>query len=182
MTPEQSCEKSPPLGLHIGDAAHALLAAIAQIGLALRESQGPVAELGSVFAHVMETLSAFRSAALGPGSDDPLPAVAVRGLIEQFQSDVFKGIQQLQFYDRMVQHLSHLQEYLISAADELDSVKTAEEARYQWAELHAKLRERLISDEQRVLLDLILAPDAGTCVSPRAPCPDHSAPGSLELF
>jgi hypothetical protein len=168
---------------HESDAAHAILAANAQIGLALRESQDPVAELGSLIAHVAETLGALRSAPVGRDSDlDSVTAAAARGLIEQLQSDVYKGIQQLQFYDRMVQHLSHLQEYLICVANQLCAGKDGGRTGEAWDELHSKLRVRLISDAQRGLLDLFLTPDAGTRVSAQASLPEHSSPGSLEIF
>jgi hypothetical protein len=163
------------------DAAHALFAATAQIGLALRESQDPVAELGGLLAHLVETLKALRSAPFDPGAD-PVPARAVRGLLEQVQSDVFQGIQQLQFYDRMVQHLSHLQDYLIAVANELDSGKQREQAREMWDGLHDKLRKRLISEEQRGLLDLFLSPQTAGEAAPQGPPTDHAAPGSSELF
>jgi hypothetical protein len=164
------------------DAAHALFAAIAQIGLALRESQSPVAELGSLFSNLAETLTALRSVPFSPGADDPVAAATARGLLEQLQTDVFKGIQQLQFYDRMVQHLSHLQTYLIGVANELSSHDPGARTQEVWNELHTRLRRRLISDEQRGLLDLFLAPQTTQRVSAQASRPDYSAPGSSEMF
>jgi hypothetical protein len=98
------------------DAARAVVAAIAQIGLALRESQQPVEELGAVLAHMADTLGALRSAPFVEQGQDALAAATSRGLIDQLQIDLFAGVQRLQFYDRMVQHLSHLQGYLISVA------------------------------------------------------------------
>jgi hypothetical protein len=155
------------MSLHEADAAHALFAAIAQIGLALRESQGPVAELGTVFARLAEALA-------GPGTGPELR--------QQLHADVFQGIQQLQFYDRMVQHLSHLQDYLICIANELDSAKAQPPPREIWDAMHAKLRQRLISDEQRGLFDLFLTPNTATRVSAQATNSDYCAPGSLEMF
>jgi len=152
------------------DAAHALLAAIAQLGLALRESQDPVLELGTLLTRLAETLAAVRSGA------------SLDGLLEQMQMDVFKGIEHLQFYDRMVQHLSHLQDYLICVATELDPLQARPQSRAVWDDLHAKLRRRLISDEQRGLLDLYLMPDLATRVSAQAERTDYSPPGSLEMF
>jgi hypothetical protein len=152
---------------HAPEAAQALFAATAQIGLALRESQEPVAELGCVLARLAESLSAA-----SPGPE----------LRQQLHADVFKGIQQLQFYDRMVQHLSHLQDYLICIANELDSPTPQPAVGDVWAVLHAKLRQRLISDEQRSLFDLLLTPDKPTRVSAQAVRSDYSAPGSLEMF
>ena len=228
---------------HERDAAHALLAAIAQLDLALRESQEPVSGLGALFAHQAYILTELRAAshasgasladaradpaatrtdraaagadraatrtALAAAGADPAatradlaaagadpaatrtdpastgadPAAATtRALLDQLQSGVFQGIQQLQFYDRLVQHLSILQEYLIGVANELDSANTRAQAQEVWNELHAKLRRRLISDEQRGLLDLFLAPNAPLRVSAQATRSDYSPPGSFEMF
>jgi hypothetical protein len=183
MTQEQSHEPSAlPPSHPAGDAAHAIFAAVAQIGLALRDSHGPVEDLGLLLANLSETLIVLRSAPLGQGAEHSAPAAVVRGLIEQLQTDVFKAVQRLQFYDRLEQHLSHLQKYLICVANELSSVKTEAEARELWTGLHARLRERLISDDQRGLLDLFLTPDAGTRVSAQLPRPELLQPGSTELF
>jgi hypothetical protein len=61
-------------------------------------------------------------------------------------------------------------------------VKNQPQAQEVWDELHAKLRKRLISDEQRGLLDLFLSPDTATRVSAQAARPDYSPPGSFEMF
>jgi hypothetical protein len=160
---------------HNGDAAHALLAATAQMGLALRESQDPVAELGSLYAHLSGTLSVLQAACRGQTAID-------RQLLGQLQADVFKGIEHLQFYDRMVQHLTHIQEYVIAVANELGSVKNESQAPAVWDALHDRLRKRLISDEQRGLLDVFLSPETPTRVSAQAPRADYSPPGSFEMF
>jgi len=174
---------------HEADAAHALFAAIAQIGLALRESQDPVTELGTLFARLSETVAAARAAASAPASNGhaghqtaPASAATVDTLVQKLQADVFKGIQQLQFYDRLVQHLSHLQDYLICVANELDLTRSRPQTQETWDAMHAKLRKRLISDEQRGLLDLFLTPQTATRVSAQAERPDYSAPGSFEMF
>jgi hypothetical protein len=182
MSAEQGSEEpATQQGHHNGDAAYALFAAIAQIGVALHESQDPVAELGRLCANLADTLGALQSLAADQNSND-LSVATARGLLEQLQTDVFKGIQQLQFYDRMVQHLGHIQQYLISVANEVGSVKTEAQAREVWDELHARLRKRLISDEQRGLLDLFLSHDTPTRVSAQALRQDYSPPGSCEMF
>ncbi len=183
MSPDQGSEQpATQLVHHNGDAAYALFAAIAQIGVALRESQDPVAELGRLCANLAAALSALRSLPTGQNANDPVSIASSRGLLEQLHSDVFKGIQQLQFYDRMVQHLAHIQQYLISVANELGSVKAEAQPQEAWEELHARLRKRLISDEQRGLLDLFLSPDKPVRVSAQAPRSDYSPPGSCEMF
>jgi hypothetical protein len=129
-----------------------------------------------------DALGALRSAPFVKDGQDAVAAATSRGLMEQLQIDLFAGIQRLQFYDRMAQHLSHLQKYLISVANELTSMQTEAKAQQSWDEMHAKLRERLISDAQRGLLDLFLTPDAGTRVSASLAHPELASPGSVELF
>src|ERR1700749_3845022 len=92
-------------GHHNGEAAHVLFAATAQMGLALRESHTPVGELGALFARLSETLGKLRSSGKSLNTTEG-------ELLLQLQSDVFKGIQHMQFYDRMVQHLTHIEEFL----------------------------------------------------------------------
>jgi hypothetical protein len=99
------------------------------------------------------------------------------------QADVFQGIQQMQFYDRLVQHLTHIQDYLVAIANELDTNKTQSQSQQFWDALHAKLRVRLISDEQRGLLDLFTMPDTPHRVSAQATLKDdYSPPGDFEMF
>ena len=134
--------------------AQAVFAAVAQIGLSLRESQPAVEELGALF----ERLST----------------------VPEVQAEVFKGIQNLQFYDRLVQHLTQIEHYLINVANGMDSAHSG--APEFWDEMHTKLRTRLISDEQRGLLDLYLRPEVATRVSAQSRPADYSAPGSSEMF
>jgi hypothetical protein len=124
------------------------------------------------------------SATPGPGGPNPdaVSVAILRGLLEQLQTDVFKGIQQLQFYDRLVQHLSHIQDYLIAVANELDAFKSQPQAEEFWEALHERLRKRLISDEQRGLLELYLMRRTPTRVSAQTPRVDYSPPGDLEIF
>jgi predicted metalloprotease with PDZ domain len=169
---EERRQPSPPCNF---DAAHALIAVTAQIGLALRESQEPVAELGAMIAHVAETLAAVRTA---PGAQGAEAAA----LIEQLQAQAYQGIQRLQFYDRLVQHLSHLQDYLTWIANELSALRDTGHASQPWDSLHSKLRSRLISDEQRWLFDVFLNPDTPEKASAQIKRPELSPPGSMEFF
>jgi hypothetical protein len=89
----------------------------------------------------------------------------------------------MQFYDRLVQHLTHIQDYLVAIANELDNLKTQPQSQQFWDALHSKLRTRLISDEQRGLLDLFTMPDTPHRVSAQATLnEDYSPPGDFEMF
>ncbi len=122
MPPDQGTEQpSIQQGQHNSEAAHALFAATAQVGLALRESQDPVAELGRLCANLAQALSALRAVPQPRDANDSTCAAFDRGLLDRLQADVYEAIQQLQFHDRMVQHLTRIQEYLLSVAIELGS-------------------------------------------------------------
>ncbi len=159
-----------PRALPQGDGARALAAAVTQIEVALREARAPVEKLGFVIERMAGTLARLRT---GPPADSP---------IEQLQADLYDSIQQLQFYDRMVQHLSHVQDFLSSAAHQLASAATYEEQVEAWDNLRARLRTRLISDAQRELLDLVLPPPGGQAATRQAALDERAKQGSVELF
>lgn len=180
MTPSGlNSEGRLPEQSNASDAASGLVAAAAQIGVALQESQQPVAELGALLGQIHLTSQALRELVL-PAVDAASATKACR-LVEQLQSDVFRGVGQLQFYDRMVQHLQQLQDYLLHAAEQMMAAPPAMD-RDSWRQLNLRLRDRLISDAQRALLDLYLerTPDGGPVRT--GPPAQLASPDSLELF
>jgi CHAD domain-containing protein len=154
------------------DGARALAAAVTQIEVALREARTPVENLGSLIERMANTFATLRAAR----------ADAERRPIEQLQTDLYDSIQQLQFYDRMVQHLTHVQDYLSAVANQFASVASSDNSPEAWDRLREKLRTRLISDAQRQLLDLVLPPPAGTAATREAALLDRANQGSIELF
>jgi osmoprotectant transport system ATP-binding protein len=137
MAPEHGAEKSGLPDVHRdADAAHAVLAAVAQIGLALHESHQPIAEIGSMLARLAETLRQLQPELNETGGGERL---AAGRSIEQLQAEVHKGIEQLQFYDRMAQHLSRLQSYLIDVANQLaDPGQSGACTAQGWSELRTR--------------------------------------------
>ncbi len=154
------------------DGARALAAAVSQIEVALREARAPVEQLGTVIGRMASTLA----------SEVSWPAEMPQLTIEQLRGDLYDSIQQLQFYDRMVQHLSHVQDYLSCVANQLASDTTAEDKAEAWDRLRVRLRTRLISDAQRELLDLVLPPPCGDSATRQAALDDRARQGSVELF
>jgi len=64
----------------------------------------------------------------------------------RLQQAVNGSITHLQFYDRMVQHLAHIQNYLSGVAGELANRSTSDPVDAQvWGELRDKLRTRLLA-------------------------------------
>ena len=55
------------------------------------------------------------------------------------------AVMRLQFYDRMTQHLSHVQDYLSRSGHQIGSPEPAG----GWTGVHQQLSERLLSDTQR---------------------------------
>lgn len=166
------------------DGARALAAAVTQIELALLEARTPVEELGLLTERMANALGRLRTAhaldrGAGRQSED---AGDEESSITQLQSDLYDSIQQLQFYDRMVQHLSHVQDYLSSVANQLASVAESGATADIWDGMRARLRTRLISEAQRELLDLVLPPSAGTPSTQQTALTERASQGSIELF
>jgi hypothetical protein len=158
--------------------ARAITAATMQIELALHEAAEPVEQLGTLMARLAKVLGEIRN------ERDRDAALDQR--LERLRADLSTGIEKLQFYDRMVQHLSHIRDYLsaisnhITDGTAMDEETVSEEA---WEELRAHLRKRLISDPQRWLLDLVLPPTEWQRDAPAAETEDlPAAQGSIELF
>jgi len=140
-----------------------LAAAVSQLELALRESRGPVLVLGDALGRLGDGLSSHASAA-------------------ELQREVSNCLEALQFYDRMTQHLSHVRDFISSMTSLMDQALSGAEDEAVWDALRERLRERLISDAQRELLDLLAPPATGPIVAPGALPPPHADPGSIELF
>jgi hypothetical protein len=140
-----------------------LAAVVSQLDLALRESQVPVAELGEAIARISAGLAARQE-------DGPL------------RNEVARCLEALQFYDRLTQHVSHLLDFVSGMTATMDAAMRGTEDEAAWGELRARLRSRLISDQQRELLDLLLPPDPGQQQSRRQAGEAHAVQGSIELF
>jgi hypothetical protein len=164
------------------DAAQATAAAVAQIELAVREVQPAVEQLGALIDHMAGGLGELRTAR--PRDADP-EAISVfpdefDRAVARLQKHVHGSITQLQFYDRLVQHLAHVQDYLAGVAGQLAS--TADNVDDAWGLLRDKLRVRLISQAQRELLDAVLPPPDGAQFNSRQAREEHAAQGTVELF
>ena len=136
------------------DGAHALAAAVTQIELALIEARTPVEQLGLLTERMANALGSLRAARAPDRVADPLYVRAgdEEFSIAQLQTDLYDSIRQLQVYDRMVQHLSHVQDFLSCVANQLASVAESGATVDRWDGLRAKLRERLISEVLNVTL------------------------------
>jgi hypothetical protein len=174
-----------PQSAQTTEAAQALAAAVAQIELAVREVQTPVEELGLLIDQMSTGLGSMRTARrrnVNPDVIAVFPDEFDRA-VDKLQKQVDGSITQLQFYDRLVQHLKHIQDYLSGAAGELASRSTADaQAADVWNGLRERLRTRLISEAQRQLLDAMLPPPEGAGLDSGQAREELAAQGSVELF
>jgi hypothetical protein len=175
--------------------ASAIAAAATQIELALHEAHEPVEDLGLLIGQISSTLGELRdarsrvpeeAASATPG------ATEVDAAIGRLESALHGSIERLQFYDSMVQHLSHVRDYLAGVATQLTTPADAEEPEpapaaqgvrdaASWDRLRGQLRTRLLSESQRELLDLVMPATRGA----RPPDPagePAAAADNTELF
>ena len=164
------------------DAAQAIAASVTQIELAVREAQPAVEELGALIEAMAVGLAELR--ALGTGGSDSVVEEASRAVLEnrllQLEQHVRGSIVQLQFYDRLVQHLHHVGNYLDGAAEQLCNPRDGNAD--AWEGLRSVLRERLITDAQRELLDAMIPPPGRIQSTGVHALDEHAARGSIELF
>jgi hypothetical protein len=167
------------------EAAQAIAASVAQIELAVREVQPAVEQLGLLIEQMSTGLGVLRAARPRNASPD---AVAVfpdefARTLDKLQKSIHGSITHLQFYDRMVQHLAHVQDYLSAAAGELASRSTCDPVEAGvWDGLRDRLRTRLISQPQRQLLDAMLPPADGADLDSKQARAEHASLSSVELF
>jgi hypothetical protein len=168
-----------------GEAAQAVAASVAQIELAVREVQPSVEALGLLIDQMSSGLGALRITRRRNGNPD---VVAVfpddfDRAVDKLQKQVSGSITQLQFYDRLVQHLKHVQDFLSGTAGELASRSMCDAADADvWNSMRERLRIRLISQSQRQLLDAMLPPPEGAGIDSEQARAELAAQGSVELF
>jgi hypothetical protein len=189
----------PPLGKAQGDAsayvdlngnaARAIAAATAQIDLALREANEPVDCLGRTLERISERMQDLRQNFLKHADHcgDPQGMLEMDLAVEALSAEMAVAIQNMQFFDRMFQHLTHVHDYLTGGADNLARVASApdatdvEDAAKRWETLRERLFTRLLSDAQRQVLDIVLPPQFWQ--QRRSPQKSaHAGPGDIELF
>jgi hypothetical protein len=173
-----------------GNAARAIAAATAQIDLALREAHQPVESLGNTLERISAHMKELRGKFLTHtrGCSDAQGMLEMDLAVEALAGEMAAAIQNMQFFDRMFQHLTHVHDFLTGGADNLARVANApdtddaDEAARRWEALRVRLFSRLLSDAQRQVLDIVLPPQywgggqGGPVKAVRA------TPGEIELF
>ena len=173
-----------------GNAARAIAAATAQINLALREAHDPVDALGRtlerIAAHMQELRGQFLTHTKHCG--DAQGMLEMDLAVEKLAGEMAGAIQNMQFFDRMFQHLTHVHDYLTGSADNVARVAVApqatdiQEAAERWEVLRDRLFSRLLSDAQRQMLDIVMPPQLLKSALRGKPKATHAGPGEIELF
>jgi hypothetical protein len=148
------------------EAVRVLQAASAQIELALNQSQAPIDSLG-------ESLRRMAALLADPAQLSRPESLAI------VRADLLRAITNLQFHDRMTQHLQHVRDYLSGSATHMAEQDADEDA---WRSLHNRLHDRLLSETQRMHLGKdfllgVLAREQQNRDSAAA-----SKPGDIDLF
>jgi hypothetical protein len=167
------------------EAAQAVAASVAQIELAVREVQPSVEALSLLIDQMASGLGALRTARRRTDNPDVVAVFPDEfdRAVDKLQKQVNGSITQLQFYDRLVQHLKHVQDYLSGTAGELASRSMCDTADADvWNSMRERLRIRLISQSQRQLLDAMLPPPDGADLNSDQARAELAAQGSVELF
>ena len=138
-------------------------AAAILLTLAMRETDRPVAELGSALSRISGVLAA--------AADEE----RLRGVVSQ---DIAVCIRTLQFHDRLIQQLAAVRNLLVSLADHA-AVDVSGFGAHRWEELLRTLRERLSADSQHQVFDLLLRTGVVELDGLSSP---ESLEGSVELF
>jgi hypothetical protein len=146
------------------EAARALRAAGEQIALALQESQPQVEALGEALQKLAAALA----------RKDELTAAEVVAM----NATMMQAVSRLQFYDRMTQHLSHVQDYLARSARQMGGPEPAG----GWTGVHQQLSERLLSDTQRFHLGKNLREGLLKAAGAPGNGKRRASPGDVDLF
>jgi hypothetical protein len=149
------------------EAGRVLLAASEQIELALQQSQPSVEALGEALRNLARMLANAQSGA----RVDVLAAM---------RAEMLLAITCLQYHDRMTQHLSHVRDYLAGSAEQMASLDDRGDS---WNGLHRRLRDRLLSETQRMHLGKIFPNGIIADDQPQArDSRTASKPGDIDLF
>jgi hypothetical protein len=129
---------------------------VAQLDAAVRESDARVEKLaGAVTAAASDSRALEKEARALDASDAGRVRQArtrIRELIESLNSHVQTTITALQFYDKLVQRLTHVREGLAIPADSAAGAPTTAD----WNALLEQVRTRYSTVEERVLFDFMM--------------------------
>ena len=142
---------------------------VAQLDAAVRESDAQVDKVAQSLAAIATELQQFDS-----GAD-------VSGLVNSVRASVATAVKALQFYDKLIQRLTHVRSGLAIPADA--TADTGAAANVDWNNILDQVRARYSMVEERVLFDFMMRGlRAEQMLKALQSLREAAAPGELELF
>ena len=157
----------------------------AQLDAAIRESDARVDKLAGAVTAVATDARELETQvqALESGTDAQVQQARgrVRELVAQLDTHVQATVTSLQFYDKLIQRLTHVRDGLAIPSD--STVSSMDPARSDWNSMLEQVRSRYSMVEERVLFDFMMRGlSADQMLKALTGLRAAAAPGELEVF
>jgi hypothetical protein len=157
----------------------------AQLESAMKDSDARVASLTSAVSHVARRLTSIRGLAAQMPAADPqqcrVLGEQLASLSAEMEMDAQQAIIALQFYDKLIQRITHVRDGLAIPAETIEAAPADRSA--AWQKLLERVRGRYSMVEERVLFDfLIRGTGPREMMQALTDLQGASRPGELELF
>jgi septal ring factor EnvC (AmiA/AmiB activator) len=157
----------------------------AQLDAAIRESDARVDKLAGAVTAVATDARELETQVQALDSADPAEVQQarqrIRQLAVQLDADVQATVTSLQFYDKLIQRLTHVRDGLAIPSD--STVTALDPARSDWNAMLEQVRSRYSMVEERVLFDFMMRGlSADQMLKALTGLRAAAAPGELEVF
>jgi hypothetical protein len=149
---------------------------VAQLDAAVRESDSQVGRISQGLAAITAELQRFEAlqASAGTGGN-------VQEILGSLRAAAQNVVKAMQFYDKLVQRLTHVRSGLAIPADATPDMATASQV--NWNDILDQVRARYSMVEERVLFDFMMRGlRAEQMLKALQSLREASTPGELELF
>jgi hypothetical protein len=149
---------------------------VAQLDAAVRESDAQVDKIAQCLASISADVQRFEANLPAAGAD-----ASATELVNSVRASVQGVVKALQFYDKLIQRLTHVRSGLAIPADATSD--TAAAVKVDWNNILDQVRGRYSMVEERVLFDFMMRGlRAEQMLKALQSLREASAPGELELF
>jgi len=157
----------------------------AQLDAAIRESDARVDKLAAAVTAVATDARELDTQVQALDSADAAQVQQarqrIRQLVVQLDADVQATVTSLQFYDKLIQRLTHVRDGLAIPSD--STVTAQDPARSDWNSMLEQVRSRYSMVEERVLFDFMMRGlSADQMLKALTGLRAAAAPGELEVF
>jgi len=183
---EQDSETNATAGIKFaGELRRFLELGAAQLDAAMRESDSRVDKLAGAVAAVASDARELELQVQALESADAAQSAGarlrIRQLTEALASHVQSTITSLQFYDKLIQRLTHVRDGLAIPSD--STVSGADPAAADWSAMLEQVRSRYSMVEERVLFDFMMRGlSADQMLKALTGLRGAASPGELEIF